>query len=127
MAQKLLARWCWPCTAAGLALVLVSATALASDGTGSALGFTARDVITGLLGLVLAMLGAFTAGFRSRLDTLEKRLESQATAMQQHREEVLKEYHTKEEIMRLLSTVNSGMEALHRRFDALNVPQVPRS
>ena len=125
--RRFLARWCWMCTAIGAVLVLAGASASAQDANGAVMGFQARDIITGLLGLLLTVVGAYTAGFSRRVDKLDEKVEKISDALTEFKQVVAKEYHDKQEVSDQLSQVNRSVEALHRRFDQLNVPQVPRT
>lgn len=124
--RRFINRWCWLCTAIGAVLLLVSATALGQDAHGSVMGFEARDIIIGLLGLLLTILGAFTAGVRSRMDKNESKIDDLAKALADFKTAVAKDYHPKDEVAAQVQEVKRSVEALHGRFDALNFPQVPR-
>lgn len=125
--RRFLARWCWLCTATGTVLLLASAAAVAQDANGAVMGFQARDVITGLFGLLLTIMGAFTAGFRSRVDGIDRDVRELSKSLAEFKQAVAKDYHDKHEVAERLGQLDRSVEALHRRFDQLNVPQVPRA
>jgi len=72
----------------------------------------AGAVITLLLGVIIAMIGAYTKGLASRVDSLEKRHTNLNNL-------VLSQYHNKDDIRELLGDIKGKIDALHNRFDLI--------
>lgn len=135
MLRRLMQRWCWPCLVLGLGLMMLTGVASAQAGIEDA-GFTTRDLIVGLLALVMSLGGAYFAGMRSRLDKIEESLEEfqdamraaekvNAEAVAKLERTVLRDYHSKAEVAADLGRIERAVEAVHRRLDRLNVPAAP--
>lgn len=70
------------------------------------------SIITILLGIIIAMIGAYAKGLGRRLDLLESR-HSKLNDL------VLSQYHNKDEIKSLLDDIKERVEKLHSRFDLI--------
>ena len=70
------------------------------------------SVITILLGIIIAMIGAYAKGLGKRIELLEAR-HTQLNNL------VLSQYHNKDEIKSLLDDIKDRVEKLHSRFDLI--------
>ena len=68
-----------------------------------------------LVAIISTVIGAYVKGMGKRVDKLEGEVVDLGKM-------VLKDYHTKEEISRLLSDLRTSIEALHARFDRAGFP-----
>lgn len=68
-----------------------------------------------LITIISTVIGAYVKGMGTRVKDLEGNMSTL-------KEMVLKDYHTKEEISRLLSDLRTSIEALHTRFDRAGFP-----
>lgn len=72
----------------------------------------AGSIITILLGIIIAMVGAYAKGLSGRIDFLESR-HTELNNL------VLSQYHNKDEIRDLLDEIKDSIKKLHSRFDTL--------
>ena len=78
-----------------------------------------------VIGLLIALVGAYAKGVESRVTKLEQRVDSSSTRITDLRELLKSEYHDKEEISERFDKVDRSIAALHRRLDYLRIPAVP--
>jgi hypothetical protein len=116
-------RWCLWCTLLGVALFLWGANAWAQSG--GADSPTYADWFKIVVGLLIALVGAYAKGIDSRVTKLEVRVDSSATRITDLREILVGEYHDKDAIDKRFDRVDQSISALHRRLDFLRVPNVP--
>jgi hypothetical protein len=110
-------RWaniiCIPCLTVGLGLVLFSATAMAADAND---GPTWSLIATGLVGMVVALIGAYAKGLERRISGTEQSIAACTANTSALREMVLTQYHNDAEIERLLGPVNLQLADLHKGY-----------
>lgn len=109
-------RWaniiCIPCLTVGLGLVLFSATAAAADAQA---GPSWSVIATGLIGVVVALVGAYAKGLESRISRNEANIAAGATNVTTLRELLLSRYLDDAEIERLLGPINIQLGDVSRR------------
>lgn len=134
-------RWaniiCVPCLTVGLGLVLFSATAMAAD---AGQGPTWSLIATGLVGMVVALVGAYAKGLERRISSTEQAITACTANTTALREMVLTQYHNDAEIERLFGPVTLQLTehgkrqqqheilllAIHNRLDQAGIGVRPR-
>lgn len=115
-------RWCAPCLLfVGIALYVYAATVLAMDplplpGPDYSVWFQL------LLGLVVALIGAYAKGLSGRVSENAKAIADLAARFSQHQVSVATNHHTKTENNEQYGRVERSLLDLHRRLDHLHVP-----
>lgn len=79
-----------------------------------------------LLGLVLALIGAYAKGLDTRLTNVEKSSEYRRQEITTLRERVISEYHNKNDIAAMHTDLRNMIQAVHARMDRQGYPP-PRS
>lgn len=131
-------RWCLPCVAVGSGLLILLIGTLATTATASTTTaapvqaiFTARDVILGLVGLVLSIGGAYLAGMRGRISGLEVAATAAMREVNDLRELVYRDYLNKSDINDRFESlerhISEGFGSINRRLDSLNVAPPSRN
>lgn len=115
-------RWCVWCTLLGVALFLWGANAWAQGGGE---GPTYADWFKIVVGLLIALVGAYAKGIESRVTKLESRVDTSSTRITDLREILVGDYHDKEAIDKRFDRVDASVHAIHRRLDYLRVPNLP--
>ena len=75
-----------------------------------------------LLGLVLALIGAYAKGLDTRLTNVEKASEYRRQEITTLRERVISEYHNKNDIAAMHTDLRNMIQAVHSRLDRLGYP-----
>lgn len=116
--------------AVGLALFFVGFNAVAQDGSISP---SYGDWFKVIIGLLLALVGAYAKGVESRVTKTEAKLEASGVRITDLRELLAGQHYDKDEIDRRFDRLeqmitgsrteaSSGISALHMRLDQLRVP-----
>ena len=111
-------RWCRWCMAVGILLFLWGASSAMAQTPQSELVPSYATWAQVLLGLLIAMIGAYAKGLEGRV----RKVEDTASAMQRSLD---RDYNTKAELAAQFSEVKASLSAVHRRLDYLRVPVVP--
>lgn len=136
MHQYLLQRLSWPCLWAGLAFVFWSGPALAQSAANNQ-PLSTRDLFTTLIGVVIALIGAFVAGMKRNYDrqladmdrSYDKRVsrvESENKSTHDELVEIhkllLSNYHPKPDVQAMFNDLKAAVLRVHQRLDRLGVP-----
>lgn len=87
-----------------------SGAVYAATGTGS--GPSWESIAVGAISMLIALVAAYAKGVSNRVDKLDEKY----TALNQN---VLREYHTKQDLNEILGEIKSSVKALHQRFDKM--------
>lgn len=80
--------------------------------TSSASGPSWESIAVGAISMLIALVAAYAKGVSNRVDKLDEKY----TALNQN---VLREYHTKQDLNEILGEIKSSVKALHQRFDKM--------
>jgi len=80
-------------------------------------GPTWEMIALGLVSILVAIIGGYARGVRTKVEKLETRIETVERSL-------LREYHTKVEISELLASIKESIRALHERFDRAGFPHI---
>lgn len=108
-------RWanilCVPCLTVGLGMVLFSATAFGAD---RELSPSWSVVATGLVGMVVALIGAYAKGLERRISSNEQSCNTNNANITALRELVIGQYHDSGEVERMFGAVHLTLAELTR-------------
>lgn len=103
-------------TASRIATVAMSTGAVAYSGAAYAAmapkGPTWEMIAVGAISMVIMLIAAYAKGVSNRVDKLDEKY----TALNHN---VLREYHTKQDLNEILGEIKSSVKALHQRFDKM--------
>lgn len=71
-----------------------------------------ESIAVGAISMLIALVAAYAKGVSNRVDKLDEKY----TALNQN---VLREYHTKQDLNEILGEIKSSVKALHQRFDKM--------
>lgn len=148
MPSRLARRIAIPLLLLGL-LLLLSTAASAANIRGDAIPFGARDLITGLMGLLLLAIGAYIKLVQSALErriddiedasdkreaALDRRLDAGGKRMDDLHKQgeelhriLLRDHLTKEDVIGRFERLDASIEAVHRRLDLQGMPRAERA
>lgn len=95
------------------AAILVSVVAYSGAvyaASASAQGPSWESIAVGAISMLIALVAAYAKGVSNRVDKLDQKYD----ALNQN---VLREYHTKQDLNEILGEIKSSVKALHQRFD----------
>lgn len=71
-----------------------------------------ESIAVGAISMLIALLAAYAKGVSNRVDRLDEKYD-------QLNQNVLREYHTKQDLNEILGEIKSSVKALHQRFDKM--------
>lgn len=78
----------------------------------SASGPSWESIAVGAISMLIALVAAYAKGVSNRVDKLDEKY----TSLNQN---VLREYHTKQDLNEILGEIKASVKALHQRFDKM--------
>ena len=115
-------RWCGWCMTGGVVLFLIGVSQAMAQTPSVSEAPTYTTWFQVLLGLVLALIGAYAKGLNNRLTSVEKQAEYRRQEITTLRERVISEYHNKSDIAAMHADLRSLIAAVHSRLDRLGYP-----
>lgn len=98
-----------PSLLVGIGAIIYSGVVYAAS---SASGPSWEFIAIGSIGLLISLIGAYAKGVSNRVDRLSEKYESL-------NQNVLREYHTKQDLNEILGEIKLSVKALHQRFDKM--------
>lgn len=71
-----------------------------------------ESIAVGAISMVIMLVAAYAKGVSNRVDRLDEKYN-------QLNQNVLREYHTKQDLNEILGEIKSSVKALHQRFDKM--------
>lgn len=71
-----------------------------------------QSIAVGAISMLIALVAAYAKGVSNRVDKLDEKY----AALNQN---VLREYHTKQDLNEILGEIKASVKALHQRFDKM--------
>lgn len=97
---------------ASLAAALLAFSGAVYAATASNSGPSWESIAVGAISMLIALVAAYAKGVSNRVDRLEGKYETL-------NQNVLREYHTKQDLNEILGEIKSSVKALHQRFDKM--------